>query len=467
MTNDFSTFACPPAALEIIRTLQAAGHQAVLAGGCVRDFLLGRPSQDYDIATSAHPEQVEQLFPKTYAIGKAFGIIAVLADEQVYEVATFRCESDYQDGRHPKTIAFASLEEDVQRRDFSINAMLFDPISGTLHDYVGGQQDLQQRIIRTVGDAKQRFQEDKLRLLRAVRFAVELGFSIEAETWTAMVAESPNITCVSQERIAAELNRIMLSPAPDRGLKLLDSCGMLRCILPEVCDLQGVPQPPEYHPEGDVWEHTLIMLAGFASQTGKISFATTGPRFHDGRLARASQAEWLALAWAVLLHDLGKPGTFSQSDRIRFYNHDQVGAEMAVTVLRRLRQSSELCETVRELVRRHMTLANFPKMRLATQRRLLQDPLFPLHLELHYLDCWSSHGLLDVHRALLQAWEKEENRPVPPQPLLTGADLIALGYRPGPLFRTILDTVQDANLEGVLQSKADALEWVKEHYQPA
>jgi putative nucleotidyltransferase with HDIG domain len=464
-SSDSFTVCVPEAAMHIVRRLQQAGFQACLAGGCVRDALLGKAAHDWDVATDAQPEQVEQIFPHSIAIGKAFGIIAVIEDGIAYEVATFRNDGTYSDGRHPDKITFASLEEDVQRRDFTINALLYDPVNKVLYDLVGGQEDLQKRILRAVGDPRQRFAEDKLRILRAIRFAANLQFSIAPETWRAVCEQAASISCVSRERIAAELEKMLLGGHSAAALRLLLHAGLLDILLPQVSALQNVAQPPEFHPEGDVWQHTLLMLEEWDRTLQNCTEEPTQPRFRNGQLARASQAEKRVLAWAVLLHDIGKPETYFESDRIRFNRHDNLGARLTEEILGGLKLPGKIIEGAVFLVRMHMSLSSFPQMRLANQRRRLQDPLFPLLLELHRIDCIGSHNILTLHQEILQAWQQEQARPIPPEPLLSGKDLIKLGFKPGPQFASILKAVQDKSLENQIKSSEEAVQWVKENFK--
>ncbi len=451
--------------MNIIRRLQQAGFQACLAGGCVRDFLLGKQAHDWDVATSALPDQVEHIFPHTIAVGKAFGIIVVIENGTSCEVATFRNDGKYADGRHPENIVFSSLQEDVKRRDFTINAILYDPVNKILHDYVGGQQDLKKQILRAVGNPQKRFAEDKLRILRAIRFAANLQFAIEPDTWQAICAEAPNINRVSRERIAAELEKMLLGGHSSCALQLLQRSGLLDILLPQVSALQNVAQPPEFHPEGDVWQHTLIMLEEWDKTLQNCSEDPLLPRFYQGRLSRTSFSEKRILAWAILLHDIGKPDTYTEADPIRFNGHDCLGARLAGEILRSLKLPGEVIEGASALVRLHMSLSAFPQMRLASRRRKLQEPWFPLLLELHRIDCLGSHKILSLHQEILQAWLEEQTRPVPPKPLLSGKDLLQLGMKPGPVFATILRAVQDATLENSLNSREEALLWVKQNFQ--
>jgi len=454
----------PDEAMGIILRLQQAGFQACLAGGCVRDFLLGKTAHDWDVATSASPDQVEQLFPHTVAVGKAFGIIVVIENSTPFEVATFRSDGKYSDGRHPENVVFSSLEEDVKRRDFTVNALLYDPVKNILHDYVGGQQDMKQQILRAVGNPQQRFAEDKLRILRAIRFSANLQFQIEENTWQAICVEARNINRVSRERIAAELEKMLLGGHSSCALQLLQKCGLLDILLPQVAALQNVAQPPEFHPEGDVWQHTLLMLEEWDKTLQNCSEDPQYPRFNEQQLGGASLSEKRMLAWAILLHDIGKPGTYTEADRIRFNGHDCLGAQLAQKLLSSLKLPGEIIEGASTLVRMHMSLSAFPQMRLANRRRKLQDALFPLLLELHRIDCLGSHKILSLHQEILQAWHEEQARPIPAKPLLTGKDLLQMGLKPGPLFATILKAVQDATLENTLNSPEEAIRWVKQNF---
>ena len=441
-------------AAEIVRRLSSAGHRAVFAGGCVRDRLLGVEPKDYDVATSATPEEVLKLFPRSIPVGAAFGVVRVLADPlwapatadpaalplQI-EVATFRSESGYSDGRHPDAVRFSGEREDVLRRDFTINGLLFDPLRNEVIDHAGGQADLARKRIRAIGDPVRRFQEDHLRLLRAVRFAAALGFEIDGPTWAALKKNADQVVTVSAERIRDELSKMLTGPDPRRALELLKSARLLKQVLPEVEALAGVEQPPEYHPEGDVWVHTLLLL---------------------GQLSNAP----LALALGALLHDIGKPPTCTRTDRIRFNEHEKVGAEMAREVLRRLKFPNAVSDQVTELVRGHMTFKDASHMRPATLKRFLRQPDFETHLALHRLDCLACHQDLSAYafcRGRLAELPAEQLRPTP---LVTGADLKALGLVPGPSFGKILADVEDRQLEGQLASKAEALAYVRQAYVP-
>lgn len=422
----------PAAPRRILETLRQNGHEAYLVGGCVRDLLLGREPKDWDIATDARPDRIEALFPKTLAIGKAFGIIAVVdADGSTVEVATYRADAPYADGRHPGAVAFTDAREDALRRDFTINALFLDPATGEIRDFTDGQADLRAGIIRAIGDPAARFGEDHLRLLRAVRFAATLGYAIEPATFAAVQKLAPQIHRISAERIRDELFRLLTESAKaGAALQLLRDSGLLREILPEIDAMTGVEQPPEFHPEGDVFTHTKLMLDNLPPNPA------------------------LRLALSVLLHDVGKPPTAQLitlpdgSPRWRFENHAPVGAEMARAILERLRAPNALVDDVCAIIAGHMRLADAPKMREAKLRRLIGAPTFEDELELHRLDCISSHAKLDVFDFLKAARARFAAEPVLPPPLVTGRDLIALGHVPGPHFSKILQDAYDRQLEG-------------------
>lgn len=429
----------------ICNTLIREGHQALLVGGCVRDLLLGREPADYDVSTDATPERVMALFPDSVAVGAQFGVIIVPRDGHKVEVATFRSDIGSADGRHPERVVFASHpEQDVQRRDFTINGLLMRHDSGEVLDFVDGQVDLRAGIIRAIGEPARRFAEDKLRLLRAVRFAARFHFQIDPETFAAIRLCAHEIGQVSAERIREELTKLLIEGGARRGMELLDESGLLQRVLPEVAAMQGVAQPPQYHPEGDVWTHTLLMLEG---------------------LPAGSSA---TLAWGVLLHDVGKPPTFrplsETGDRIRFNGHVDVGVRMAEVILQRLRFSNQDREQIVALIANHMRFKDVSRMKAATLKRFIRLPQFDEHLALHRLDCLSSHRHLDAYdfvRRTLDETPAEEIRPVK---LLTGDDLQSLGYRPGPLFSKILRSLEDAQLEGIIRSREEAIAFVAEHY---
>ncbi len=429
-------------ARSVARRLRGAGHVAYYAGGSVRDFLRRVPPKDIDIATDARPEQVQKLFARTYAVGAHFGVIVVLQDALQFEVATFRSDGAYVDGRRPTEVHFATAEEDAARRDFTINGMFFDPVSEEVIDFVGGRADLDARIIRAIGDPAQRFAEDRLRMLRAVRFATTLEFEIEQGTWAALQASSASISEISAERIREELVRIFMSPQRVRGWDLLDASGLMRIVLPELERLKGCEQPPQFHPEGDVFKHTRIMLELLPPEVS------------------------LPLVFSVLFHDIGKPPTYSvdETGRIRFNGHDRIGAEMTEVVMQRLRFSRAEIEATVEMVRQHMVFKDVPNMRTAKLKRFMARPTFGDEMELHRVDCASSHGMLDNYEFLQAKQEEFANEPIIPAPLVRGDDLKALGLKPGPQFGEILEAVETRQLEGAFRDREEALAWVRREY---
>ncbi len=426
----------------IVQRLREAGHEALFVGGCVRDLLRGMDPGDYDIVTSARPEVVEKLFPHTVPVGVRFGVVLVMDEGRRYEVAAYRVEGGYEDGRRPSHIRFATAEEDVRRRDFTVNGLLLDPFTGEVIDYVGGRDDLIGKIIRTIGDPDERFAEDHLRMLRAVRFSANLDFAIDPSTFAAVRRHAGAIRQISVERIREELTKIITRAGARRGLELLAASGLLVEILPEVDALRGVAQPEAFHPEGDVWQHILKMLDHLPVAAG----GEANP----------------CLAWAVLLHDAGKALTRSaDAAGVHFYGHVRKGEELAGDILRRLKVSNVETETILALIHEHMTFMHVRDMRPSRLKRFLRQPAFDLHLELHRLDCLGSHGMLDNHifcREKLTALSAEQ---LHPPRLLTGDDLIALGFVPGPLFKKMLDAVEDAQLNGEIRTHAEAQRLVK------
>jgi poly(A) polymerase len=448
---------CDPGALAVICRLRDAGHCAYLVGGCVRDQLLGRPAQDWDIATDAVPEQIAALFEHTIPVGKAFGVMLVVLPAGTYEVATFRGEGQYSDGRRPDHVEFTGPEQDVARRDFTINALMYDPLEARVLDWVGGVEDLQQGLVRTVGDPRQRFAEDHLRLLRAVRFAARTGFHLDPATAAAMRQLAALAASVSGERLGDELTRMLSEGAARRSLELLDATGLLAVVLPEVAQLHGVTQPPEFHPEGDVWAHTLAMLGAWDVRVQAL------PQEQPPGLSGEAH-DCAVLGWATLLHDVGKPETRTEADRICFYGHDAAGATVAEAILTRLRRATKLIQPVVALVAKHMHFMHVPAMREAKRRRFLRDETFPYHLELHRLDCEGSHGKLEVYAQALLAYEQEQATPPVLAPLLRGDDLLTAGYRRGPQMGQMLRAVEDARLEHQVATREEALAWVKREF---
>ena len=426
-------------ALAILKTLHDQGHEAYFAGGAVRDLLLEKSISEIDIATSASPQEIEQLFPKTIPVGKQFGVIVVVQDTNNYEVTTFRKEADYVDGRHPTRVSFTDARHDVERRDFTVNALFFNPFTEEVIDYLKGREDLERKLIRTVGPPQSRFQEDKLRLLRALRFACQLDFEIEQETYQQVKEYASQLTQVSWERIRDEVLKILTGPDPSRGLKLMSDSGILEVILPEIAAMQGVQQPPQFHPEGDVFVHTCLMF-------------------------ELSQERSETLALEILLHDVGKPPTFIIKERIRFDGHADLGAKMAEEICRRLRISNQQIEEVVDVVKDHLRFIHVQEMRESTLKRFLRKPNFSDHLELHRLDSLASHGKLSSYHFCQEKLEELSQEAMRPKPLINGHDLIGLGLEPGPLFSEIMSAIEDFQLEGKLSSKEETLDWVRKHY---
>ena len=460
-------------ATSIVETLRQSGFQAYLVGGCVRDLLLGREPKDYDVATNATPDEVMQIFPETYAVGVQFGVVLVpapagdVASEVAFgrsqsfdekspllanparsgapvapvEVATFRADIGYSDGRHPDEVQFSQdPREDVARRDFTINGMLLDPVNGDVLDFVGGREDLRAGIIRTIGDPEHRFGEDKLRMLRAVRFAARFEYEIEPATFAAIQRLAAEIQVVSRERVRDELTRMLTEGHGRRAFRLMDESGLLPEVLPEISSMKGVEQPPEFHPEGDVFVHTLLLLENLPQPCPPT------------------------LAWGALLHDVGKPATFRVADRIRFDDHVEVGVKIAEDICKRLRLSNDDTEQILALVDNHMRFGHVSRMKESTLKKFLRLPAFDEHLALHRADCLASHGNLTTYEFIREKQQEIPAETMRPSPLVTGDDLIAQGHVPGPKFREILNAVEDAQLEGRLPSRDEALEFVRREF---
>lgn len=459
------------AALDVVRVLRGAGHQAYFAGGCVRDLLLGVEPKDYDVATSARPEEVQRLFSRTEAVGAHFGVVLVIVSGEdaqgertaeaparlPVEVATFRHDGAYTDGRRPDAVRFSNNpREDVLRRDFTVNGMLLDAaqfvttgdLTGAVLDFVGGRADLEAGVVRAIGDPAVRFAEDKLRMLRGVRFAARLGFAVEERTAAAMRVAAPEINQVSAERVRDELTRMLTEGHARRAMELLDEVGLLAQVLPEAVRMHGVEQPPEWHPEGDVWTHTMLLLE----------------KLEPGCSA--------TVAWGALLHDIGKPATFQidrsgrdgHAERIRFSGHVEVGVRIAEVICDRLRFSNDDTAQIVALVKNHMRFGDVPQMRESTVRRFLRLPHFEEHLRLHWLDCTSCHGRLGIWEEMTRRYHQEPAEAVRPALLLSGRDLIAHGYKPGPRFKEMLETAEDAQLEGTVHTTDEALALVRERF---
>jgi poly(A) polymerase len=455
------------AACRILATLRSAGYQAYLAGGCVRDLLLGREPGDYDIATSARPEVVLDMFPRTFAVGAHFGVVLVAdeaepgqpeaASHKPTEVATFRSDGAYSDGRRPDEVRYTlSAEEDVERRDFTINGLLLDPLRGgvpleklladpeqlqaNVIDHVGGLADLRAGIVRAIGRPERRFEEDHLRLLRAVRFAARFGFTIEPATLAAMRHLAHRIHAVSRERVRDELTRMLTEGHARRAFELLDETGLLVQVLPEVARMKGVEQPPQFHPEGDVWTHTLLLLAQLEPGCP------------------------LTLAWGALLHDVGKPATFRRAERIRFDGHVEIGMAIAAEICRRFRFSNDETGQIVALVEHHMRFMDAPRMKASTLKRFFRLDRFDEHLALHKMDCLAASGNLDNWEFVRERLEAMPEESVRPAPLITGRDLIAAGYAPGPRFKEVLRAVEDAQLDGAVSTSEQALALARERF---
>jgi poly(A) polymerase len=469
------------AAIAILRKLRDEGHQAYLAGGCVRDLLLNRQPKDYDVATSATPDIVLDLFPRTFAVGAHFGVVLVSAEfdgqPTLTEVATFRSDGVYSDGRHPDAVRYSlSAEEDVQRRDFTINGLLLNPdlnsdspglgmnssagapglasetwdtapsaLRRLVLDHVGGLADLDAGILRAIGQPENRFEEDRLRMLRAVRFAARFGFQIAPATHSAIRSLAHKIESVSRERVRDELTRMLTEGHARKAFELLDQTNLLAQVLPEVSRLKGVEQPPQYHPEGDVWTHTLMLLT------------------------QLEPGSPMTLAWGALLHDIGKPATFQPSsgpgDRIRFNGHVEVGMAIAAEICRRLRFSNDETTQILALIENHMRFADTPRMKAATLKRFFRLDRFPEHLALHRMDCQASSGNLDHYNYARERYESMPPEEVRPTPLLTGRELIAAGYHPGAAFKIMLQAVEEAQLEGLIHTQEEALALIRSRFK--
>ena len=432
-------------AKEVVSELRNAGHKAYCVGGCARDTLLKIAPKEYDITTSATPEEVSKIFPHTVPIGVTFGVILVIIGQYKFEVATFRKDLSYSDGRHPDSVTYSTLEqEDVLRRDFTINGMLYDPIEEEVIDHVGGIDDLENKIIRTIGDPYERFNEDKLRMMRAVRFNSRYNFELDLNTFQAIEKLAPEITQVSSERIRDEIIKIITQKNPGHGLKMLSECGLLKYVLSDVEIMNGVEQPPQFHPEGDVFIHTCLVL-------DKL--------FQNEDVVVSSE-----LAMSALLHDVGKPPTFSVSDRIRFNGHDKLGAEMSKKICRDLKLSNKQIEIIYSLIKEHLKFKDVSKMKKSTLKRFIGMPHFEEHMALHLADCQASHGITDAYDFIMEKFSEFEEEEIKPAPLLSGKELIEMGYKPGPLFSEILNFVEEAQLEGEIEDMEDARKIVSQEY---
>jgi poly(A) polymerase len=427
-------------AIAIIKRLRDEGYESYLAGGCVRDMLLGQTPQDYDITTNAKPDDVVRIFPKTVPVGAQFGVILVMIEGQPFEVATFRHDGPYLDGRRPAQVRYGSLQEDILRRDFTINGMIYDPLADQLVDLVDGRKDLEGKLVRAIGNPHSRFEEDRLRMIRAVRFAAGLDFTIESETFAAIRELAPTIKQISWERIGEEITRILIEGGARAGFELLDRTGLLKVLLPEIDAMKGVEQSPDYHPEGDVFTHTMLTLSHLESPTE-------------------------TLAYGCLLHDVAKPVCIRRDEeRLTFYGHTEKGAEMAEEVLKRLKRSRAARERVAYLVRNHLRHLQAAQMRLSTLKRFLGEEGIDELLELTRIDALSANGDLQYYRFCKQKLAELKEEEIHPEPLLRGRDLIAMGFSPGPNFQTILKQVEEAQLGGELSSREEAMDWVNKNY---
>jgi len=428
-------------ALEILQELRARGFEAYFVGGCVRDLLLKKKPKDFDISTNATPDEVAKIFPKTIPVGAQFGVMIVVKDGQPFEVATFRADGGYQDGRRPTGIKFTNAREDAIRRDFTVNGLFYDPVKRRVLDWVEGQKDLKRKCIRAIGDPKKRFTEDKLRMLRAVRFASVLGFKIEPKTFAAVKKLSSQIKVVSQERVRDELVKMFTGPEPALALELLDKAGLLKHVLPEIERMKGVQQPRAYHPEGDVFRHTKLLLKKLKSPS-------------------------LTLAFGALLHDVGKPATFRRADRIRFNGHEVVGARIADKILTRLRFSNADKDRILACVEGHMRFKDVKNMKQSTLKRMMQRETFDVELEQHRVDCLASHGDISNWRFLKKKAKEFSREDVRPKPLLTGGDLLMMSFKPGPLIGRILRALEEMQLEDKIRTADEARSWVSTTFKP-
>ena len=432
-------------AKDTVGLLRRSGHKAFFVGGCVRDLAMHINPKEYDISTSANPHEVMKIFPNPVTVGVNFGVVIVLRDRFKFEVATFRREESYSDGRHPDNVIYSNDEtEDVLRRDFTINGMLYDPFSEELIDYTGGLNDIKEETIKTIGNPNERFKEDKLRMLRAVRFGAQLDYEIEETTLGAIKEMASSILHVSAERIRDEILKIITQEHPGKGLRLLRETGLLKYILPDVDRMHGVPQPPNFHPEGDVFNHTCLIM-------DKLYEITNGKQSPE-------------LTMGALLHDVGKPDTYTESDRIRFNGHDRIGAEISRRICKGLKLSNKQIEIIASLVREHLKFKDVFNMRESTLKRFLGMPNFEDHLKLHLADCLASHGLTEAYEFVIKKLGEIKIEELKPKLLLNGFDLIEMGYTPGPIFSKILDSLEEAQLEGTLKIKDDAKRFVLSNF---
>lgn len=428
--------------LFVVNKLLEAGFKAYFVGGCVRDLLMGIEAKDFDVVTNATPTQIKSIFRRTISVGEQFGIIVVMIDSVQVEVATFRCDTSYSDGRRPESVVFSTEVEDVERRDYTVNALLYDTKNNEIIDYVNGYEDLQKGILKAIGKASERFDEDKLRMLRAVRFSSRLNFKIEEETYKSIKEFAKDITVISKERIREEITKILVGNNPRYGIELMYETGLLKEVLPEVYNMYGVEQPPEFHPEGDVFAHTMLMLDLIKEVKDNIKC-------------------YEEFCWGVLLHDIGKVPTYTVSDRIRFNNHDWVGSKMAEKLCRRLKFSKKSTDYIVALVRDHMKFIAMPEMRKSTLKKFIRTEFYNDLHKLLWIDCVGSHGDLELYNLTLKINEEIGEEPLRPKPLIGGDDLIALGLTPSKIFTEILNEVENLQLDGKISTKEEAIEFVR------
>ena len=445
-------------AVGIVKRLRASGFSALFAGGCVRDMLMGSVPEDYDIATNARPNDIINIFKRTVPVGVHYGVVLVIENGFEFEVATFRSDGTYTDGRHPDTVTFCDARGDALRRDFTINGMFYDPIDDKHFDYVGGREDMQARLIRAIGNPSERFNEDRLRMIRAVRFTCKFNFNMESKTAEAIKNLYGKILTVSMERIRDELRKILTGPNPHIGIRMMDDLNLLNEILPEVTAMKGVRQPENYHPEGDVFTHTLLTLSELADERKPTGLKED----HLSASDKNNLSDGWELAMAVLLHDIGKPVTFEVADRIRFNNHDNVGAEMAEKICERLRMSNAEKERITWLVKMHLYLRHAQQMRISKLKRLFAHEGYPELAELYKVDSLASTGDLEDYTFCQNMFEELKEEEIKPKPLITGNDLIALGLKPGPIFSKILDAIKDDQLEQKITTEEEAIKKAKE-----
>lgn len=431
-------------AVDIVSTLNKNGFETYFAGGCVRDMIMGITPHDYDIATSAIPEQIMKLFKRTIPIGVSFGVVNIIHNNFQFEVATFRADGLYSDGRRPDSVNFCNAQGDVNRRDFTINGMLYDPLKDEIIDHVGGEKDIKDKLLRAIGNPTERFTEDHLRMIRGARFAARFSYKIEEKTKEAIKDQAEKIERISAERIREEFDKGLTSNNPHEFIRILDELNLLQTIMPEVSNMKGVKQPENFHPEGDVFVHTLLALSKLNKPTWELAMAT-------------------------LLHDIAKPVTFTQEikpngelDRIRFTQHDNIGAIMTDKICRRLKASKYSRELIMWLVKKHLSIKDIQNMRKSTLKRLFANPGYAELCELYRIDTLSSTNDLTDYNFCLAKYDELSHEQVNPKPLVNGYDLIKMGLKPGPLFTKILSNVMEQQLEEIISSRDEALALTKE-----